>query len=201
MFESYTKFGSEKFEYYSGSHTEEPEQFKILRKQYEYLDGDLILKRHSRKTEKPRAVGNRGYRMIQVKGKTFTLHRAIFLYHYGWSPETIDHIDQDKLNNHIENLRPATANQNKRNSKPRNKLGKKHITKLSDNNFRINFGVGTFSTIEEADASYQELPEIIRDSIRFHVNFYKKFTTEEKAEIFLKKYPSVFDGEFTTTGD
>lgn len=45
------------------------------------------------------------------------VHRLVFLYHKGYLPEYIDHVDGDGLNNKIENLREATHSQNMHNAK------------------------------------------------------------------------------------
>lgn len=58
-----------------------------------------------------------GYFKCKWRNKPFIVHRIIFLYHHGWLPKTIDHIDGNSKNNKIENLRPATIQQNKANSK------------------------------------------------------------------------------------
>lgn len=51
--------------------------------------------------------------------KKFSLHRAVYIFHYGPIPEgmCIDHIDRDTSNNSVENLREATKSQNGMNSK------------------------------------------------------------------------------------
>ena len=58
-----------------------------------------------------------GYKQIYLKGKTYLIHRIIFLMHYGYLPKCIDHIDGNPLNNKIENLRAVTLSQNQYNRK------------------------------------------------------------------------------------
>lgn len=49
-----------------------------------------------------------GYLIIKVKGKQFKYHRIVWLLNYGEFPKTeLDHIDRNKLNNKITNLRLA----------------------------------------------------------------------------------------------
>jgi len=64
-------------------------------------------------------LGTRDHRYISTKihGKSWQLHRLIFLYHHGYVPDQIDHINRDSLDNRIENLRPATNSLNAINRK------------------------------------------------------------------------------------
>ena len=58
-----------------------------------------------------------GYYQAMIEGKTWRLHRLVFLYHHGYLPKEIDHINGDKGDNRIENLRPVTRAQNAWNTK------------------------------------------------------------------------------------
>ena len=62
-------------------------------------------------------LNSSGYRQIKIDGKRYMAHRLAWLYIYGEFPEhQIDHIDHDKANNRIENLRSVTHQENARNS-------------------------------------------------------------------------------------
>ena len=57
-----------------------------------------------------------GYRVIMIDGRTYYAHRLAWLYvHGGWPAYDVDHIDGDKDNNAISNLRQATVSENIRN--------------------------------------------------------------------------------------
>lgn len=45
----------------------------------------------------------------------YAVHQIVYLIHHGVIPDEIDHIDGDKTNNLIDNLRPCTSTQNKGN--------------------------------------------------------------------------------------
>ncbi|MEB4674789.1 HNH endonuclease [Enterobacteriaceae bacterium G50] len=94
-----------------------------------YEDGHLYWTKAAIK-EKPRRkagpighVTPAGYRqtLISVGGvkRHFYLHRLIYWFHTGEWPETVDHKDQNKQNNRIENLRPATRKQQEHNKSSR----------------------------------------------------------------------------------
>jgi hypothetical protein len=99
---------------------------------FDYQDGNLIRK-IGRVNEIGQVAGclhkGKGYIHVKIKAKCFKAHRLIFLYHHGYLPECVDHIDGDKTNNKIENLRAATKEENCRNQKIRstNKSGYKGV--------------------------------------------------------------------------
>lgn len=83
--------------------------------------GQLLWKvdRGTNKT-KGRAAGwldQHGYTRVSLNQEKFGLHRLIFLWHHGYLPLTVDHIDRNPGNNRIENLREATLAEQARNCK------------------------------------------------------------------------------------
>ena len=89
---------------------------------YDKLTGQFIWKKLS-----PRAFSIRvgdtagsqsvqGYWRIRINGKLYTAHRLAWLYCYGQFPDCeIDHINGDKSDNRLCNLRIATKKQNQEN--------------------------------------------------------------------------------------
>ena len=91
------------------------EEIAELKTLYEYRDGELWYLRTWGKTIAGAAVkyiSRGGYKRINHNKKTYLVHRIIFLLVNGEWPDTVDHIDGNKLNNHISNLRAATITQN-----------------------------------------------------------------------------------------
>lgn len=91
-----------------------------LRELFNYKDGKLYWKMIKTGVKRSLAgcVNSGGYWEIGVDRKVYKRHNLIFLYHNGYLPEIVDHVDNDRSNDRIENLRAATIRDNARNSKP-----------------------------------------------------------------------------------
>jgi hypothetical protein len=132
-----------------------------LKQLVDYVDGMLVAKTNS----KCRKVGDtlssltdKGYLRSGVCGKSYRVHRLVFLYHHGYMPIQVDHIDGNRMNNKIENLRDATSSQNNQNRKATSSSGvkgvvwhkqsKKWVASICVN--RKSVHLGSFLSIEEA---------------------------------------------------
>ena len=75
-------------------------------------------------------VGHQGYRVVTINKIPWQAHRLIWKLVYGEEPRFIDHIDGDKSNNRLSNLRECSQAENNRNCPPsvRNKTGVKGLS-------------------------------------------------------------------------
>jgi hypothetical protein len=96
---------------------------EYLQKHFYYNDGMLYRKHNvaNNKVKAHEAAGRKhkakGYYRICIENKRYPLHVMIYLYHYGFIPTVIDHIDCNIDNNRIENLRAVTHTWNNTNKK------------------------------------------------------------------------------------
>lgn len=104
-----------------------------------------------------------GYVLITLNYCRLYAHRiAWFLTHGRWPTDKLDHINLNRSDNRIENLREATDIQNRSNTKVRSKTGFKGVTKPKHaNTFVAQISVngkthylGAFKTPEEAHEVY-----------------------------------------------
>ena len=149
---------------------------KRLHELFEYReDGNLIWKKSKRGIRKDMVAGTlnltTNHHQVNIDGKIYNLHRMIFMYHYGYLTHglQIDHIDTNKSNNRIENLREVTSSQNHMNTKLRvdntsgikgvywNKPRRKWYSRIRVNG--KNTYLGSYSTLEEAEAVVREARE------------------------------------------
>ena len=103
-----------------------------LHELYEYRDGNLYRKTSARGVKagsKANYKHDKNYCEIYIEGKKYKFHRIVFMYHHGYMPKIIDHINGDKYDNRIENLREATSSQNRMNVglSIKNKSGIKNV--------------------------------------------------------------------------
>lgn len=91
-----------------------------LKELFSYDDGRLIRKiavRGNLAGSNAGSIQKRGYFATTVDYKKVYNHRIIFCLFNGYMPKCVDHIDGNKENNKIENLREASETQNKWNSR------------------------------------------------------------------------------------
>lgn len=134
-------------------------RLKIL---FNYKQGKLYWVNSCRGTAAGSEAGtNDGrYTKIMIDYKLYLAHRLIWLYHYGYLPEFIDHKYGRDIGDYLWNLRECTRSQNGYNAKLRkdNKSGVKGVyfhkstgkwfSQIRDKGKRI--CVGYFKTVESA---------------------------------------------------
>jgi hypothetical protein len=93
---------------------------ELLDKFFHYDDGKLYWKispqQRVKVGDEVGCLSSEGYIKIRFLNKPYGIHRIIFFMFNGTWPEMIDHIDGNKSNNRIENLRSATNQQNQWNT-------------------------------------------------------------------------------------
>ena len=155
-----------------------PDQ-KKLQELFDYIDGKLIRKKTIGVSKAGSAVGrigNRSYLVTDIGKKRCLVHRIVFMWHYGWLPEMIDHINGNRTDNRIENMRPATKLQNNANASIRrdNTTGFKGVSINKGKyvaNIRIGgkkVSLGSFETALEADAAVRVRREEIHGEYARH---------------------------------
>lgn len=141
---------------------------KLVQDHFFYKDGNLYWSDFSiRPTAKKTSLGSvtkNGYLQVKFFKKQSYVHRLIFLYHHGFLPKSVDHINGNKIDNRIENLRSAAYFENMMNVKKTssNKSGykgvsfntkrQKWIAQIKRN--KEHFYLGEFDTPEKAHEIY-----------------------------------------------
>lgn len=114
-----------------------------------------------------------GYLIVGIKQNNFFAHRIAWVIHYGkWPEKLIDHINGDKKDNRISNLREATYAQNIYNNHSpvksatgyrgvaKNRSGSKYVARIKINRKLV--VLGSFDTPEEAYEAYKTKAKEIR---------------------------------------
>lgn len=139
--------------------------FLECHRRFQYVDGSLVFKVRSSRCihigDVAGCVGAPGYIYIRIKNKLHAAHRLIFLMFHGYLPRQVDHRDNCKQNNRIENLRAATHGENQQNQPLRktNKSGVKGVCWVNKTKRWLaqccvngkKYQLGSFASIAEAD--------------------------------------------------
>jgi hypothetical protein len=141
-------------------------EIDIIKQSVTYDNGNLIwIGEDSRKRKKGKSLGtkgNHGYLTCAINKKLYLNHRVIFAIHHGNFPNrgmTVDHIDGNKLNNKIENLRLATYSQNLSNKTSHNNTSgaKGVVWNPANQNWRVRinykkkaYEIGSFLLFDKA---------------------------------------------------
>jgi hypothetical protein len=120
---------------------------------------------NARKGHPATKKGMDGYLVIGIKRRNYAAHRIAWLYVHGCLPtddQVIDHINGDRDDNSIANLRIATHSQNAMNKRRTGPI-LKGVTRHSSGRYQAQIVVGgkhrylgLFETPEEAHAAYRK---------------------------------------------
>lgn len=137
-----------------------------------------------------------GYKKVELLNKAYSLHKLLyksFIADYDDKYFQIDHIDRDKQNNNLNNLR-IVSNRNNCNNKTNNSIFGVGVT-MKGNKFKINIQInkktihlGIFETPDQAQQKYLEvkkqIEEIEKITRNYTFNRYKK-----DGEYFIEFFP------------
>lgn len=94
---------------------------ELVKEYFDYKDGFLYWKKlisvkcsRAKVGQRAAFLNNERYK-VKFNFKLYLCSRLIFLWHNGYLPEIVDHINHDTKNDNIENLRAATRYDNCRN--------------------------------------------------------------------------------------
>ena len=137
----------------------------LLRELFDYNPetGEFIRRFPSKQSTRINPEPDR-YKAVRVAGKQHRVHRLVWLYMFGEIPKgkSIDHINGNRHDNRLCNLRLVTHKQNNQNSRVRttNKTGYKGVA-LGDNKYKVYISIdnktihiGTFGDVIEAARAY-----------------------------------------------
>lgn len=133
---------------------------------YEPVTGVFLWKKRSMGRTLGKVLGTKiwsGYVTMKVANTVYYAHRLAWLYVHGeWPSCQIDHIDGNKSNNAIANLRLVTASQNSARRKTTRSIAPSRGVMPHGTGYvaRIHFGgkrhyLGYFATAEAAKAAYE----------------------------------------------
>ena len=136
----------------------------------------------------------KNYMSMKINGEIFYAHRLAWLYHHGiWPDGQLDHIDRNKTNNSIANLRVATPSQNSARRPSKRTLAPSRGVFPHGTGFvaRIHHGgkrhyLGYFLTAEAAKAAYEAKAREIHGEFAY---VEQQTTWEEEVAEAVKRSP------------
>jgi hypothetical protein len=155
----------------------------LVRDLFDYKDGNLYWKNRPSTNkrdagEKAGCLNGSGYEFIGLNNTRIVTHRLVFLYHHGYLPEFVDHIDGNRSNNNIENLRSATKSQNNCNKSKQsnNTSGTPNLYWDKANKKWQVYVTVNRKKVFSARIADRELAELVASEARrkYHGDFYKE---------------------------
>ena len=110
-----------------------------LKEMFDYREDGNLIRKHSIGGNgnmagrvigtKPKMTRDSRYSATKIHGEHWMVHKLIYLYHYGYVPKQLDHINGDTSDNRIENLREVSSSENMMNRRifSNNKSGYKGV--------------------------------------------------------------------------
>jgi hypothetical protein len=99
-----------------------------------------------------------GYLECRINNKRKMIHHVVWFLHHGYWPKMLDHLDGDRLNNKIENLRECSTAENSRNRVGSFRELPRNVYLNNNGSFRVALTVdykqvviGTFNNLDEAE--------------------------------------------------
>ncbi len=149
---------------------------ELMRQRLRYDDGKLFWIDGPKKGKAAGSLTDYGYKRVVFNGKEYKAHRIIYSLFKGVIADglVIDHINQDKLDNRIENLRAVSNSENMKNR-----------SMLPNNTSGIN-GVSWYKNVQKYEAS------ISVNKKRIRLGYYADINEAKKARLAAElKYANV----------
>ena len=113
-------------------------------------------------------ISKHGYREMEIDGKRKKVHHVVWFLNKGEWPDVLDHINGDRSDNRIENLRTCTVRQNSSNRKKKDRYLPRNVYRAAtEGKYRVSLQVegkhisfGVFSDLETANTVAEQAREL-----------------------------------------
>lgn len=145
-----------------------PIDLELVNEYLQYDDGVLTWKKSpSGKAKVGKLAGTLdryGYRVIRLKGNQWKAHRIVWTMFHGDCPDILDHINGNKDDNRLENLREADVQLNALNRDCSNPTGHRWVNKTPTGKYNVCRKIkgvaqyyGTYEKLEDAAAVSKQI--------------------------------------------